>query len=82
MTQKVLDTAWRSHVEAIIPASAPLVQHQECRRAFYAGAGAPLGGIMRSLDPGLEPTDDDLQVLDNIQAELERFAQDVTEGSA
>jgi hypothetical protein len=31
---------WQSYDRHIVPADAPLVQHEECRRAFYAGAWA------------------------------------------
>jgi hypothetical protein len=31
---------WQSYDRHIVPAHAPLVQHEECRRAFYAGAWA------------------------------------------
>lgn len=31
---------WKSYDRAVVPAAAPPVQREECRRAFYAGAVA------------------------------------------
>jgi hypothetical protein len=38
--------AWQSYDAAIIPKAAPPVQHEECRRAFYAGAVAAYNLVM------------------------------------
>lgn len=74
---KVMDTAWRSYAEQVLPIDAPDVQRQECRRAFYAGGQACLGGIMNMLDPGVDPTEADLDKMTALQGELEQFAADV-----
>ncbi len=80
--QKIIDAAWRSYAEQIIPANAPDVQRQECRRAFYAGAVSTFGGIMAMLDPGTEPTDADLQKMSALQEELDQYARDLESGRA
>jgi len=79
---KLLDAAWRSYAEHVIPANAPDAQRVECRRAFYAGAQALYGGLIKMLDPGDEPTDADLARMEAIHDELEQFCEDVARGRA
>ena len=79
---KLIDQAWRSYSEVVIPAHAGAVQRQEMRRAFYAGATTLLGSIMVVLDPGDEPTEADLQKMQGIHDELEQFTADLKRGKA
>jgi len=60
---------------ACIPADAPEAQVQEMRMAFFAGAEHLFGSILSVLEPGQEPTENDLQLMTNISAELDAFAQ-------
>ena len=68
-----IKAAWRKYQREVIPKNAPFVQHEECRRAFYAGVAA-LFGIM------LEASADDKSeaqgaiVLDQVQEELKAYA--------
>jgi hypothetical protein len=78
----LIDTAWRSYAERVIPAGAPDVQRIECRRAFYAGARAYLTAMLKFLDPGEEPTGADIALLDGVSQELNQFVRDVEEGRA
>jgi hypothetical protein len=55
---------------------APAEQVDEMRIAFFAGAQHLFGSIMSILDPGEEPTLADLQRMDLIQRELDRFIKD------
>lgn len=79
---KIMDAAWRSYAEMVLPFGASDIQRQECRRAFYAGGQALLGGIMGMLDPGVEPTEADLDKMTALSAELEQFAADLAAGRA
>jgi hypothetical protein len=70
LAQVTLAFLWEGYAKAVLPPEAPPVQAQECRRAFYAGAGAALEaaaarGYMRDL-----------------RAEALRFMVDVEEGRA
>lgn len=56
-----------------IPRTAPPDQIREMRLAFFAGAQHLFGSIMRTLDPGEEPTAEDERRMDCISAELEAF---------
>jgi hypothetical protein len=59
-----------------LPPDAPEIQVREMRMAFFAGAQHLFGSLMGILDPGEEPTDDDLKRLDLIDKELQAFIQE------
>ena len=82
MEPKLIEAAWLSFERQVIPPTAPDVQRQEMRRAFYAGAQALFTGILGMLDPGTEPTEADLGKMDAVQAELLTFAESVRNGLA
>ncbi len=73
---------WRDYRARVIPLHAPPLQATECRRAFYAGAQALLALLLSVLEPGAEPTEADLRVMDEVAAELGAFAQAVRDGRA
>ena len=79
---KKVDAMWRSYAEQVIPPTAGTVQRMESRRAFYAGAQAFMGILLGLLEPGTEPTDKDLVLMDNLANELNQFSIDVKEGRA
>ncbi len=80
---KLIADAWREfELNVLTPINAPEVQRTECRRAFYAGAGGLLTGLVRMLDPEERPTAEDLKKMDAIQAELTQFQDDLREGRA
>lgn len=58
------------------------VQRREMRRAFYAGAESLLRAVMLGLEPGVEPTDEDIRRMEEIDADLKAFAEDVKAGRA
>lgn len=70
---------WLSYRRDIIPANAPAVQVQECRRAFYAGAHALLC-IVTSLGDDSVPEDAGVDVLAALHSESQKFADDVKAG--
>lgn len=82
MSDKILNTAWRSYAERVIPADASDYQRRECRLAFYAGARSLFTGIIDMLDPGDEATDADCAKMGMVEAELEQFYNDVKNGEA
>lgn len=73
---------WESYLERVLPRDAGPVQIIETKRAFYAGAESMMRAILAGLDPGTEPTDNDLRKMDEIEAELRQFGRDVAEGRA
>jgi hypothetical protein len=72
-----LATAWESYRTRVVPADAPPIQVQECRRAFYAGAQAFLSAAADSKGPHAE--DRAINVMCN---ELHQFITDVQNGRA
>jgi len=78
MTLKEL---WDSY-QTLLPKDAPAVQIQETRRAFYAGAQALFSNVMTILEPGAEPTDNDLIFMDALVRELAQFTEDLKAGRA
>lgn len=77
---KIIEQQWLSYRSAVLPKEAPLIQLQECRRAFYAGAQALLQTLLTAVSPGQEVTDEDAQVLERVQKELDEFAKAVESG--
>lgn len=57
-------TEWQSYNEAIVPAAAPPLQREECRRAFYAGAWALYWLVLEATaDPDEEKCERNLKAL-------------------
>lgn len=79
---KLIADAWRDFEIKVIPLNAHKIQRTECRRAFYAGAISMWRGILTMLEPGTEPTDADLKKMDEIKAEIDRYAVDLQAGRA
>ena len=52
------------------------------RRAFYAGAESILFRVINALAPDDEPTEADLEIMNNLEQELQEFAKRVKEGLA
>jgi hypothetical protein len=65
---------WDGYRKMVIHPQAPEIQLSECRMAFYAGATVLMEAIMKCLDPGEEPTADDMARMASIQKELDDFA--------
>jgi hypothetical protein len=78
-----LGTAWRDYRVKVMPLAAPAIQATECRRAFYAGAQAMIAAMLSFLGHNDDPaTEQELADMDALQAELDRFANDVKAGRA
>ena len=83
MKERRLEKSWQDYFTTVLkPAGAGSIQVIETRRAFYAGAQALLAAMVRSMGPGLEPTDADMQMMDDLDAELLEFTKAVRERRA
>jgi hypothetical protein len=72
-----IEAGWVSLRQACFPNNdASAVQLEEMRNAFFAGAQHTFHGIMTALDPGEEPSENDLKRMSLIDAELKRFIAD------
>jgi hypothetical protein len=72
----LLDHQWRSFKDEVIPLSAPEVQLQEMKRAFYAGAQAVLHTVDDAFAEGLPPEEVG-KVLPAIGVEVNRYAESI-----
>ena len=73
---KLVEAGWQSLWLTSVPEDTPKVQLDEMRMAFFAGAQHLFGSIMSILEPDAEPTEKDLQRMDLIHRELERFIEE------
>lgn len=67
---------WDGFLKATIPPTAPQVQKDEMRNAFYAGGLCFFNWMMVQMDPGEEPTDADEKRMEAMSAELHGYFED------
>ena len=80
--RQLMAEQWDEFARKVLPVNCSPVQRQEMRRAFYAGAQAILFRVIAAFAPETEPTEADLQVMDDVNQELETFAKMVQQGRA
>lgn len=73
---KYIEKEWATYRLFVLPKDASPVQADECRKAFYAGAGSLFHTILGFLEEGEEATDADLEKMNSIQKELEGFVRE------
>lgn len=73
---KLIEAGWIGLRIAAIPLNASAVQLDEMRNAFFAGAQHLFGSVMVVLDPGVEPTEKDVERMALIARELRGFLAD------
>ena len=76
MTIKILQKQWESFEKAVMPKGASLVQQQEMRRAFYAGASA-MFGLVTDLGDDDADEGEECKILDGLQNECIEFMSQV-----
>ncbi len=77
--KKYIEAQWNIY-RLLLPPDASVTQKIETRRAFYAGAGCLLSSLVATFGPGTEPTDADVKVLEDVNAELQDFLKHVANG--
>lgn len=70
---KLIEAGWVGLRLAVIPADASAVQLEEMRKAYMAGAQHVWASVFSFLEPGEEPTENDMRRLDLIAAELDAY---------
>jgi hypothetical protein len=68
--ERRLGKTWSEYRAAVVPPDAGPDQLLGTEMAFFGGASALFGVIMRELDPGKEPTADDLRRMDELHQEI------------
>lgn len=77
-----IENQWRGFAKAIGIDDAPEVQRVEMRRAFFAGV-ACIFKIAHEVDDGTEePTEADMQLMREIDAELKAYVVELKNGRA
>ena len=71
MTASTIGEQWASYVDKVIPAAAPAVQLEECKRAFYAGAQAMFAAVLEAVEP--EHDDECEARLESLEREMLDF---------
>jgi pilus assembly protein TadC len=75
---RVIEMGVAGFIKLVVPPTASPAQVRDMRIAFYAGADFLFSAIMGVLAPGAEPTAKDLERMNSIADELERFRKEVT----
>ncbi len=70
-----IEAGWKRYLAAAVSKNAGATQIQETRIAFFAGAKELLTVITKVLEPGSEPTENDLRLFTDLQQELESFGR-------
>jgi hypothetical protein len=78
----LLAAEWDKFAQHVLPPTCSAVQRTEMRRAFYAGAESILFRVIQGFTPEAEPTEDDLQLMTDVNQELVDFAAAVKAGRA
>ena len=73
----IIADLWKDYQTKVLPRNCSDIQLIETRKAFYAGAGALLNAIYNILEGGEEVTEQDLDVMDAIHNELQRFVMEM-----
>lgn len=74
---KVIEKEWTTYLLSVMSKDASVVQVEETRKAFYAGAGSLFYAMLGFLEPGTEPTEADLNKMVALQKELEAFLKEL-----
>lgn len=82
MRRLLLAEKWDGLARRILPPGCSLVQKQEMRRVFYAGAESMMRCILGEISPGKEVSPEDEAVMENLDVELREFAKAMLEGRA
>lgn len=71
---KLIEAGFVIFRQLVIPMNAPPAQVEDMRRAWFAGAQHVFHSIMSAMDPGEEPTAQDMHRISQIDNELTKFA--------
>lgn len=82
MKRQLMAEQWDQFSRSVLPAGCSVTQRQEMRRTFYAGAQAILFRVIAAFAPETEPTEEDMQVMEDVNQELQDFAKLVKDGRA
>lgn len=73
---QIIEGGWKA-MELLMLKDASDVQRTEMRKAYFFGAQHLWASIMGILEPGSEPTELDMERMNKIHAELEKFTEEM-----
>ncbi len=73
---QIIEGGWRA-MEILMLQGVSDVQRSEMRKAYFFGAQHLWASVMGILEPGDEPTDLDLERMEKIHNELEKFVEEM-----
>lgn len=71
---------WNEFSKLVLPPGCPDVQRTEMRRAFYAGMEGFLQIMLGGMEPGPDPSANDLKMMDELDEELKDFYERMKKG--
>ena len=74
---KLIEVGFYGYRRFVLPPNAPQIQIDECRWAFFAGAQHLFASINAIMESDREPTENDMRRMDQIHAELQKFAKEL-----
>lgn len=72
---QVVEGGWRAYELLCGLQNVSSTQRNECRKAFFFGAGHVFTSMITMMEPGTEPTDKDMERMNKLNSELEIFMQ-------
>lgn len=76
-SQRIIETLFDTMVATVYDGPVPKDQLIEIRRAFFAGAKGLFDTLVLATDPGTEPTERDLAMMDAVSEELNEFGTNI-----
>jgi hypothetical protein len=82
MRRNRVQEQWNTFAQAVLPKDCSDLQRKEMRRAFYAGAHMLFCMLVGGVSEGAEAEPQDIQMLSDLNAECEAFAESIKQGTA
>lgn len=73
---KIIEAQWQEYRKRVMPPEVSVIQLDETRKAFYSGVAALFGVLTSTMSDGLEPTEDDMKIMDGIKSELDDYIKE------
>lgn len=73
---RFIEKSWQQYRSRVIPLDATRLEVQTARDSFYTGVMTLYRGLMLGFDWGTEPTDNDIQMMDDVHDEMRKYKAD------
>ena len=82
MKRQRIGEDWNEWAKMVLPPECGEIQRMETHRAFYAGALAVFARLTSEVSDGPDPQPQDLQMMEDLNAEFKDFQDRVKAGTA